>query len=308
VTLQAALAQGQRLLEEARVAAPRLTAEVLLAHAVGRDRTWLYAHSDEELRELWWIHYGRYLHDRLNGKPTQYITGHREFYGRDFQVTPDVLIPRPETEHVVEAALARASGARTIADIGAGSGAIAITMALETARLYSAKATVIATDISERALAVAARNARRLDAAARSQESGVRSQEQSAGVSADGGVICTGGVRFVLCDLGSALEGNVFDLVLSNPPYVPESASENIQKEVRDWEPRVALFGGRDGLDVVRRLIPDAWRLLRSGGFLIMEIGWSTAEKIQAMLSKWQDLETKADLAGIPRVIIARKP
>jgi release factor glutamine methyltransferase len=295
VTLLAALAQGQRLLEEAHVAAPRLTAEVLLAHAVGRDRTWLYAHSDEELRELWWIHYGRYLHDRLNGKPTQYITGHREFYGRDFQVTQDVLIPRPETEHVVEAALARASGARTIADIGTGSGAIAITMALET------NAKVVATDISERALAVAARNARRLDAA-------TRSQERSAGVAADGGVICAGGVRFVVCDLGSALRANMFDLVLSNPPYIPESASENVQREVRDWEPRVALFGGRDGLDVVRRLIPEAWRLLRSGGFLIMEIGWSTAEQIRAMLSGWQDVETKADLAGIPRVTIARKP
>jgi release factor glutamine methyltransferase len=302
VTLGAALAQGQRLLEEAHVAAPRLTAEVLLAHAAGRDRTWLYAHSDEELRELWWIHYGRYLHDRLNGKPTQYITRHQEFYGRDFEVTQDVLIPRPETEHVVEAALAHASGARTIADIGTGSGAIAITMALEV------KATVVATDISERALGVAARNARRLDAAARSQESGVRGQERSAGVVADGGVICAGGVQFLVCDLGSALGANMFDLVLSNPPYIPESGRESIQKEVRDWEPRVALFGGRDGLDVVRRLIPEAWRLLRSGGFLIMEIGWSTGERIHAMLDGWQDLETKADLAGIPRVIIARKP
>src|ERR1700756_304348 len=99
--VRSALKQGQDLLEKAKVSVPRLTAEVLLAHAVGRDRTWLYAHSDEELRELWWIHYGRYLHDRLNGKPTQYITGHREFFGRDFQVTQDVLIPRPETEHVV---------------------------------------------------------------------------------------------------------------------------------------------------------------------------------------------------------------
>jgi release factor glutamine methyltransferase len=302
MNIHTALLQGQKLLDDAKISAPRLTAEVLLAHAIGCERSWLYAHSDEELRELWWIHYGRYLHDRLNGKPTQYITGHREFYGRDFQVTQDVLIPRPETEHVVEAALARASGARTIADIGTGSGAIAITMALET------KATVIATDISERALAVAARNARRLDAAARSQESGVRSQERSAGVAPDGGVICAGGVRFVVCDLGSALQANMFDLVLSNPPYIPESGSENIQKEVRDWEPRVALFGGSDGLDVVRRLIPDAWRLLRSGGFLIMEIGWSTAEEIHAMLSGWQNRETRTDLAGIPRVTIARKP
>src|SRR5215468_11974454 len=123
--VRTALKQGQDLLEEAKVSVPRLTAEVLLAHAVGQDRAWLYAHSDEELRELWWIHYGRYLHERLKGKPTQYITGRQEFYGREFRVTPEVLIPRPETEHVVEAVLEGARGAKVIADIGTGSGAIA---------------------------------------------------------------------------------------------------------------------------------------------------------------------------------------
>jgi release factor glutamine methyltransferase len=271
--IRTALLQGQRLLEEAKVAAPRLTAEVLMARAIGRDRSWLYAHYDEELRELWWIHYGRYLHERLKGKPTQYITGRQEFYGREFRVTPEVLIPRPETEHVVEAVLEGARGAKVIADIGTGSGAIAVTLALET------KARMIATDVSKEALQVAAANARRLGAA----------------------------VEFVACDLGSALRAEAFDLVVSNPPYVPEAGCGEIQKEVRDFEPPVALFGGPDGLDVYRRLIPDAWRLLRPGGFLIMEIGWSAAEPICAMLDSWRQVEIKADLAGIPRVAVARK-
>src|SRR5271166_667388 len=139
-----ALKQGQDLLDDARIAAPRLTAEVLLAHAIGCDRTWLYAHPEEQLREVWWIHYGRYLHERIQGKPTQYITGRQEFYGREFRVTSDVLIPRPETEHVIEAALPLAGD--RIVDIGTGSGAIAVTLALET------KGRVFATDISNAAL------------------------------------------------------------------------------------------------------------------------------------------------------------
>jgi len=114
--LRTALLQGQKLLEDGSISAPRLTAEVLLAHAIGCERTWLYAHSDEELREVWWIHYGRYLHERLAGKPTQYITGGQEFYGREFRVTRDVLIPRPETEHVIEAALELAPSAISISE------------------------------------------------------------------------------------------------------------------------------------------------------------------------------------------------
>src|SRR5258707_4927874 len=119
--VRTALQQGQTLLEEARFGSPRLTAEVLLMHAIGCERSWLYAHSGDELRELWWIHYGRYLHQRIKGEPTQYITGRQEFYGREFRVTPDVLIPRPETEHLIEAALTRTPEA--ILDIGTGSGA-----------------------------------------------------------------------------------------------------------------------------------------------------------------------------------------
>ncbi len=158
MTVRTALTQGQQLLEDAKIGEARLTAEVLLMRATGHDRAWLYAHGNDELIEVWWIHYGRYLHQRIKGDPTQYITGRQEFYGREFRVTPDVLIPRPETEHLIEAALARANAGGTILDIGTGSGAIALTLALET------KARVTATDVSLEALRIAKQNARTLSA------------------------------------------------------------------------------------------------------------------------------------------------
>jgi release factor glutamine methyltransferase len=272
--VRTALQQGQQLLEEAGFAAPRLTAEVLLMHAIGCDRSWLYAHGRDELRELWWIHYGRYLHERLKGKPTQYITGHQEFWGRDFRVTPDVLIPRPETEHLIEAALERANAAKTVLDIGTGSGAIAVTLALEM------KARVAATDLSLATLKVARENARKLGAK----------------------------VEFAACDLGTAFAPNTFDLVVSNPPYVPAGDEHNLQREVRDYEPPIALYGGADGLAIYQGLIPDAARLLTSGGWLIMELGYAGAEPVRAMLTGWREVEIRNDLAGLPRVALARKP
>src|ERR1041385_2221553 len=132
MTVQTALLQGTRLLEEDGIAVPRLTAEVLLAHALNRERVYLFAHPEHELAELEWFHFGRYLHERLKGKPTQYITGRQEFYGREFVVTPDVLIPRPETELVVETAIEAGPAAGKILDVGTGSGAIAISLKLET--------------------------------------------------------------------------------------------------------------------------------------------------------------------------------
>ena len=272
MTLKTALLQGQRLLEEAAVPEPRLTAEVLLAHATGHDRVWLTAHSPDEVVELWWIHYGRYLHQRIEGKPTQQIIGKQEFYGRDFRVTPDVLIPRPETEHVIEAALA--CNPQDIVDVGTGSGAIAITLALET------KARVTATDISPVALRVAEDNARRLNAH----------------------------VQFIECDLLSALPDASFDLVVSNPPYIALTDKPTLQREVRDHEPELALYGGADGLDIYRRLIPEAARVLKPHGWLVMEIGSSQGEALSAMLSSWTDVEIRNDLAGLPRVAVARKP
>jgi release factor glutamine methyltransferase len=271
VTLGIALSQGQKLFEDAGILAPRLTAEVLLAHAIGCSRSWLYAHSDEELKELWWIHYGRYLHQRLEGMPTQYITGVQEFFGRDFRVTPDVLIPRPETEHLIETALR--CQAETILDIGTGSGCIAITLALET------NARVTATDLSSAALNVARGNALRLAAS----------------------------VDFVECDLGSALRDRAFDLIVSNPPYVPESDRPTLQREVRDHEPALALFAGTDGLAVYARLIPKAARLLKPGGRLILELGRDSLDGVRQMLgAHWRDIEVIPDLAQVPRVLSAK--
>jgi release factor glutamine methyltransferase len=273
VNLRDALQQGQKLLEDASIGAPRLTAEVLLAHALGCDRTWLYAHATDELREVWWIHFGRYLHERMQGKPTQYITGRQEFFGREFRVTPDVLIPRPETEHLIEAALGLSRNAATILDVGTGSGAIAVTLASELP-----EARVVATDISEAALRVAASNAQSLGAQ----------------------------VVFVACDLASAISGS-FDLIVSNPPYIPRDDAPTIQREVRDFEPEVALYGGADGLEIYHRLTPEAARLLKPGGWLMMELGHNSSEVVRTMFdARWTEIELIADLAGWPRVIVAK--
>lgn len=220
LTLKQALEQGTEILKRGGVDAARLTAEVLLAHAMGRDRVYLMTHPEERLTELAWIHYGRWLHERLAGKPTQYITRKQEFWGRDFEVTPGVLIPRPETEHVVERALEIGPPDGPVIDVGTGSGCIAITLALEWRR------TVFAADVAP--LDVARRNAERLAAP----------------------------VEFFQCDLLSAVRSAA--MVVSNPPYVPDG--DPLPREVRDWEPHRALFAGPDGLDIWRRLIAQTPR------------------------------------------------
>lgn len=272
MTVQTALIQGTRLLEEGGIGVPRLTAEVLLAHALKRDRVYLFAHPEHELAEVEWIHYGRYLHERLKGKPTQYITKRQEFFGREFRVTPDVLIPRPETEHLVE--VAKLKGGRRILDVGAGSGAIAATLQLETG------VQVWATDISAKAAAVAAANSAALGAS----------------------------VQILVGDLMTAVASQSMDLVVSNPPYVPLSEREGLQREVRDYEPHVALFGGATGFELYERIVADAPRVLRPGGWLVMELGFGSYNRVTAMLDGWDAVETVPDLAGIPRVIAARLP
>lgn len=271
MTIKTALEQGVKLLEEDAVPAPRLTAEVLLCHALQREKSYLYSHPEADLPELAWIHYGRYLHERLKGKPTQYITHRQEFYGRMFRVTPDVLIPRPETEHVVEAALEL--HARRVLDIGCGSGAIAISIQCES------DASVCASDVSPKALHVARENADRLGAR----------------------------VRFAAADLGSCFAPRSFDLIVSNPPYVSTQDAEGMQREVRDWEPHVALFAGETGNEIYSRIVQCAELLLVPGGHLVFELGYRSAEAVKAMLGEhWQNVELIPDLAGIDRVLVAR--
>lgn len=275
MTLQTALQQGTELLEKQGITVPRLTAEVLLCHALRCERSYLYAHSQDELTENGWIHYGRYLNERLKGKPTQYITKKQEFYGRDFRVTPDVLIPRPETEHLVEAAVSsiKSSGPTKIIDVGTGSGAIAVSIALETGLR------LIACDISTAALGVAENNRARYGAP----------------------------VAFFAGDLLSAVAPGSIDLLVSNPPYVPGADSANMQQEVRDWEPHVALFAGETGLEIYLRLIQQAQAAVKQGGQLMMELGYQSLGGVREMLAQaWTDIDVVHDLAGWPRVITAK--
>ena len=272
MTVQTALLQGTRLLEDAQVTAPRLTAEVLLSHAMRRERVYLFAHPEQELRQVEWLHYGRYLHERMMGKPTQYITRRQEFYGREFRVTRDVLIPRPESEHVVEVALRLARGARRLLDVGTGSGALAVTLQLETG------AEAWATEISPSAAAVASNNAARLGAR----------------------------VAVVVCDVMDAIASESMDLIVANPPYVPLAQRDGLQREVRDWEPDRALFAGESGFEIYERVVAAAPRVLRPGSWLIMELGFGSRDRVAALLQGWQDVEIAPDLAGIPRVIAAR--
>lgn len=272
MTVQTALLQGTEILEKAAISVPRLTAEVLLCHAMQCERAYLYAHAFDELTELAWIHYGRYLHERLKGKPTQYITHRQEFFGRDFFVNSDVLIPRPETEHLVESALIflKERPASRILDVGTGSGAIAISVALESRR------PVLASDVSLRALSVAERNRRTYGAP----------------------------VSLFAADLLKAVMPSSIDLLLSNPPYIPGADAANMQTEVRDWEPQIALFAGDTGFEIYQRLILGAAVALKPGGRLLMELGYRSLEGVRHMLSAaWTDIEVISDVAGLPRVI-----
>lgn len=276
LTIQAALLQGADILQKAAVPVPRLTAEVLLCHAMRSERAYLYAHSNDELTRLAWIHYGRYLNERLSGKPTQYITHKQEFYGRNFYVNTDVLIPRPETEHLVEAAAQwlRTHAGTQVLDVGTGSGAIAVSVALESGR------PVMASDISLAALAVAQRNRRTYQ---------VR-------------------VEFFAADLLGAVAPDSIDLLVSNPPYVPGADAANMQSEVRNWEPHLALFAGETGLEIYRRLISSAYTAVKQSGRLLMELGYQSLDAVSEMLAaEWTDIEVISDLAGLPRVIGATR-
>ena len=275
MTLRTALRQGCKILEDAAVPEPKLTAEVLLLHALKRERSFLYSHPEHILTDTERVHYGRYLLERGNGRPTQQITRRQEFYGRDFLITPDVLIPRPETEHLVEEALKRLKPGDTLIDVGCGTGAIGISVALE----MRGACRVFLSDISTAALAVASENARRLGAP----------------------------VSVFAGDLATALAPCSLDMLVSNPPYIPEAEVPTLQREVRDWEPHIALVGGATGTEPYVHLVEQARRVLRPGGWVAFEIGYRAEEELRKLLGPpWRDLSVTHDLAGWPRVVAAR--
>jgi len=253
-------------------------AQLLLLHALGIARTALFTDPDRLLSEEELAVYDAAIARRAAGEPVQYITGQQEFYGLMLKVSPAVLIPRPETELLVEAVLERLPADREtkIADVGTGSGAIAIALAY---RLPKARVTAV--DLSQAALAVARDNA------------------------AVHGV--TGRVRLLSSDLLAAVAGEVFDAVVSNPPYVPEADRDSLDRQVREFEPPLALFAGDSGLEVYKRLIPQAFAALKAGGLLAMEIGYGQREALAELLAEWDGVEFLDDLRGIPRVALARR-
>jgi len=277
--LDAAIAR----LEANHVGSPRLNAEVLLMFTLGVDRAYLYAHPEREITAEEISRYDEALEQRSRGVPSQYITGHQEFWGLDLIVSPAVLIPRPETEHIVETALELVRDQKLdrpkIVDVGTGSGAIVLALARELPH-----AEVHAVDISPEALDIARANASRLQLSERIHF-------------AESDLLCAYGAEAF----------STFDFVVSNPPYVGECEADKVQREVKKYEPKIAVFGGYEGVDIIRRLIPQAHELLKPGGWLLMEIGYTQESAVHALLSGWAEVRSIPDLQGIPRVIAARK-
>ena len=282
VSLRDALTTAIDRLTAAHVPSPRMNAELLLRFTLDCDRAYLYAHPERELTTEEQTRYEEALAQRARGIPAQYITGHQEFWGMDFIVNPAVLIPRPETEHVIETVLQLVNGGRAsspgmrIVDVGTGSGCIALALAKELP-----EAEVHATDISPAALEVARANAARHQLENR--------------------------IQFHETDLLQSLERARLDFVVSNPPYVGESEQDQVQLGVRKFEPRKAVFAGPTGLEVIERLIPQAQAALKPGGWLVMEISGTIAQGVKRLLGRWNAVQVTNDLQGIPRVASARK-
>ena len=279
--LKQALTSAVQQLESSDVGSPRLNAETLLMFVLGVNRAYLYAHPERELTPDEQSRYDEVTAQRAKGVPSQYITGHQEFWGLDFLVSPGVLIPRPETEHLVATVLelAREVPKPRIVDVGTGSGCIALALANELQR-----AEVFGVDLSAEALEIALANAVRLQLDAR--------------------------VTFLQSNVLEALVGrHDFDFVVSNPPYVGHEEADKVQRSVFEYEPRMAVFAGDHGLDVVRPLIAQAHSVLKSGGYLATEIGYSMRDSVLAVLDPalWDEPHVVPDLQGIPRVIAARK-
>ena len=279
--LRQALTAAVDHLESSDVGSPRPNAETLLMFVLGVNRAYLYAHPERELSSEEQARYDEVIAQRSKDVPSQYITGHQEFWGLDFLVSPAVLIPRPETEHLVETVLelAREIPTPRIVDVGTGSGCIALALAHE---LRSAD--IFAVDLSVEALEIAQANAARLQLDKR--------------------------VRFLQSNVLEALaDRRDFDFVVSNPPYVGYNEADKVQRSVFKYEPRLAVFAGDNGLVVIRPLIEQAHAVLKHCGYLAMEIGYSMRDAVLSLLSPnlWDEPQVVPDLQGIPRVIAARK-
>ena len=292
--IRTALKLGIAQLRAANVSSYTLAAELLLLHATNRTRTSLYSHPEDQLSESESQNYFSLIERRASGVPVQHLTGKQEFWGLEFEVAPDVLIPRPETEHLIEVALDRLAlrDLRTtktqnmsgegllIADIGTGSGCIAIALAKE---LPAAK--ILALDISAAALDVAQRNATKLGFSDR--------------------------ITFLESNLLSAISKHspLFDLIVSNPPYIGQREAESVAREVRDHEPAIALFGGEEGYELYAGLITQSAAHLKPGGILVLELGHDSLPAVQPLFETpaWTNVGVANDLAGISRVIAAER-
>ncbi|HTB92341.1 MAG TPA: peptide chain release factor N(5)-glutamine methyltransferase [Candidatus Sulfotelmatobacter sp.] len=310
--VRTALKQGIHLLREARIPSYTLAAELLLLHVTRRDRTWLYAHPEELLDPQILESYFSLIRRRAAGEPTQYLTHKQEFWGLEFEVNPDVLIPRPETEHLIEVALDRLAVRElrhgrdpkltgetlTIVDIGTGSGCIAIALAKE---LPAAK--IYATDISPAALATAQRNATRLGF--HSRITFLESNLLSAFSPTSHQSPITSHQPALNLPNGSPL----FDLIISNPPYIGRKETNTLPIEVRDHEPASALYGGEEGYELYGLLIPEAARQLKPSGLLVLELGHDSLPAVRPLLEtpQWANIHVTNDLAGIPRVLSAER-
>lgn len=279
--------QGAHKLRKAGVPEARREAGSLLAHVIERDSSFIISHAEDPITSEELDRFGEFLDWRAKGKPLQYITGHQEFFGLDFEVTADVLIPRPETELLVEAALKLVSNPEAeifICDVGTGSGCVAVTLLHE---LPHARGMAI--DVSGAAIEVAKRNASRHSVSER--------------------------LEFLVSDCFAGINRKVpvFDLIVSNPPYIAARELEGLQREVRDYEPRVALEAGADGLSIIRRLLVDAGAYLKPGGHFLFEIGFEQREAVESLIEPmvsrgaWTLLDIYPDLQGIPRTVALQK-
>jgi release factor glutamine methyltransferase len=276
--------QGAHLLRSAGVSAARRDAESMLAYVLGRDRSFIITHAEDAVGAEQAERFRECIERRGKGEPLQYITANQEFFGLDFEVTKDVLIPRPETELLVETALKllTTSADAFICDVGTGSGCIVITLMQQLKEAHA-----VAIDISPDALAVARRNAERH--------------------------LVDDRIDFVISDCFAALDMReprpTFDLIVSNPPYVEEGTMPVLQREVRDFEPHTALVAGADGLTIIRRLLLEAPKFLKTGGYVLFEIGFNQAAAVRELLDPkiWKLIDIDKDLQGIPRTVALQR-